>query len=213
MFDTSYLKQQLQWRYATKKFDANRKLDEDQVNTILESMRLAPSAYGVQPWHFVVITDPKIREKLRAVSFDQSQVTDASHLIVVAHRTTLIEKDVDDFVADIVATRNQDVESLAGYRDLIVNDLTSRAAEDQAAWSARQSYIALGFGLQTAALMEIDACPMEGFEPEKVSDLLGLTEKGYMARAYLALGYRDQVDEYQNKEKVRFDTERIITRM
>ncbi len=209
MFDLSHLNQQLQWRYATKKFDTEKKLTNEQVDSIVEAMRMAPSSFGLQPWRFVVITNSELRAKLKEASFGQSQVTDASHLVVVAHRSDVAEVDIDNYLAAHVRATGQSLEDLAGYRAVMVGAVAAKTPEERAAWAARQAYIALGFGLETAALMGIDAAPMEGFNAGAVTDILGLRELGYQAVVYMALGYRSAEDKQADVRKVRFAPEQV----
>ncbi len=202
----------LMWRYATKQFDPTKKLSEEQLNTILEAMRLSPSSFGIQPWKFYLVETPAIREQLKEVSWGQTQVTDASHIIVVSSRIGLTQADVDRFVDDIRQTRGVSQEEVQGYRDMMVGSVTRMTEEERNSWCARQSYIALGFGLYAAAQLHIDACPMEGFDVAKVNEILGITDDGYCARAYLALGFRSEQDAYATLKKVRFAKDLVITK-
>ncbi len=158
--------QALNWRYATKKFDANRKVSDPDLNEILEAGRLAPSSFGLQPWKFVVITDNKLREKLKEATWSQPQVCDASHLVVLAVRTDVDAKYIRDYVKKIAEVRKVSIESLKEYENMMLGAVEggSKNAASVIEWSTRQVYIALGFMLETAALKGIDACPMEGFE-------------------------------------------------
>jgi len=210
MFDYKFLQEQLNWRAAVKTFNPEAKLEREQVEQILETMRLAPSSYGLQLWRFVVVDSAELRAKMREVSYDQPQVTDASRLIVIAHRDDVTEQDVDNYIAAVAKTRGQEISDLADYRNSIWGALSRMAKEEKVAWAARQSYIALGFALQAAALMKIDAGPMEGFDTEAVTKLLGLDEKGYQAVAYIALGHRSSDDKYADLPKVRYSSEEVV---
>jgi len=203
----------LNWRYATKKFDPTKKLSTEQLDTIMEAMRLAPSSFGIQPWKFYLVETPAIREEMKAASWGQAQVTDASHFVVVSSRIGLQESDVDRFVDDIKKTRKQSSEDVAQYRDMMIGSVTGMSATDRDSWCARQSYIALGFGLSAAAQMGVDACPMEGFDPAKINDILGIEADGYTARAYMALGFRSPDDAYATEAKVRFPKESVWKRV
>lgn len=210
MIELDFLQASLGWRYATKKFDKTKKLSAELFEQIINAMRMAPSSYGVQPWKFFVVQDADTRARLRAVSFDQPQVTDCSHLVVVTARQDVAQKDIDNYINDIAKTRNISVSDLAGFSNMMSQDLLSRSVADQAGWASRQAYIALGFGLLTASLLRVDACPMEGFDKEKVSKELGLDDSGYFPYAYLALGYRDESDEMSMLKKVRYDEEKVV---
>ena len=153
----------LKWRYAVKRFDANRKLTTEQINTLLESINLAPTSYGLQPFKALLIEDKALRAKLKEQAWGQSQVTDASHLIIFAAQTNLSRKDVESYISNISKVRNIPVESLADFGTTMNNTIESRTADQLSQWAARQAYIALGVLLSAAAAAHIDACPMEGF--------------------------------------------------
>ena len=205
-----FLQQQLHWRYATKYFDTDRPVANETAKQILEAMRMAPSAYGVQPWKFVVVTDPELRAELRPLSYDQAQVTEASHLIVVAARNRVEDTDVDRYMRDMAETRGITVDQLEGFAKMIKGDVVAREPAESGHWAAQQTYITLGFGLLAAALLEVDSCPMEGFDHAAVSEKLGLADEGYTALAYLALGYRSEKDETVDLEKVRYAMDEVV---
>jgi nitroreductase len=200
---------QLNWRYATKRFDANRKVQAPDWKTLEQALVLSPSSYGLQPWKFFVVDDPAVRAKLREVAWNQSQVTDASHLVVFAVKREFTAADVDRFVERIAAVRGQTVESLADYRAAMLGSV-NRPAEQVRNWAQRQVYLALGNLLNTAAMLGVDACPMEGFDNAKVDQILGLADKGYHALAFAAVGYRSADDQYAKLPKVRFAAEEVI---
>jgi nitroreductase len=204
----------LHWRYATKKFDTTKKLSADQLELIAESLRLAPSSFGVQPWKFYLLEDPDLRRRVReGAAHGQPQVTDASHILVLASRLNLSASDIDTYIADISHTRGIPESDLAGRRESILNFINGRSSEALDAWCARQLYIALGFGLMAAAQNGIDACPMEGFDPEAVAKLIGADTDGYMPRAFLALGFRSETDDYATAEKVRFPQNIVMKKL
>lgn len=204
--------QALSWRYATKQFDPTRKISGEVWKTLEEAMTLAPSSYGLQPWGFVVVTDPKVREKLRAVSWNQPQITDASHLVVFCAKTTLTRGDVDRYVERIAQVRGISREALAGYRDMMLGSVEAPGA-NHLHWNQRQVYIALGFFLSAAALMGIDACPMEGFDADKYDEILGLPSRGLRATVLATAGYRAASDSYASLRKVRFEASDLIRRV
>ncbi|CCH94636.1 Genome sequencing data, contig C304 [Microcystis aeruginosa PCC 9432] len=203
--------EKLQWRYAVKKFDPSKKISEADWFILEESLRLAPSSYGLQPWKFIVVQDPKIRAALTPVSWNQTQVEDCSHYVVLATLTKIEVAYVEKFVAKIAQVRELDVASLENYKNLMVSDLVNgpRSAIVQW-WSQRQSYIAMGMLMETAALLDIDACPLEGIEPAAYDRILQLEGSGYAAVAAVALGYRSLEDKYQLLKKVRFDCDDVI---
>ena len=199
----------LNWRYATKKFDASRKLTQDDVHELLEALRLAPSSFGLQPWKFLVVTDAKTREQLREHAFNQPQITEASHLIVLCARTDMDEKHVGRFVESIASTRGIPKESLDEYAQVMVGSVSGRPREHLIEWSKRQVYIAVGFLLSAAAQKRIDACPMEGFDSAKFDEVLGLREKNLTSTVLCALGHRGE-DTYSGAKKVRFGREDVM---
>jgi nitroreductase len=199
------------WRYATKKFDASKKVAQKDLETFLEAIRLSASSYGLQPYHIYVINDKKIREELKPASWGQSQITDASHIIVFANSTDFNENLVDDYLNNVSKTRNIPQDGLKGYGDFMKSKLLDLPSETKGNWTARQVYLAFGNAMQAAAELEIDTCPIEGFEPEKYNAVLGLDEKNQNAAVVLAIGYRCDEDETQHFEKVRKSKEELFT--
>lgn len=201
----------LNWRYATKQFDPTRKISAQDWNTLEEALRLSPSSGGLQPWKFVVVTDPAVRAKLSPASYGQPQITNASHLVVFAAKRNLTEADVDLFIHHIAVTRGVPVESLAQYRGMLVGGLVQSMDEQgRAAWARNQAYIALGNLLTSAALLGIDACPMEGFDRGQYDEILGLKKEGYAAAVIATVGYRATSDQYAAAPKVRFPKEQVF---
>ena len=151
----------LNWRYATKMFDPSRKIPEDQWRALEESLVLTPSSFGLQPWEFIVVTNSEIRESLVAHSWNQRQVADASHLVVIATRTDVNEAWIDRFVGRVEEVRGEQG-VFSGYRDMMVGFVSSLDEEGVKQWGKLQTYIALGQFMTCAAMMGIDTCPMEG---------------------------------------------------
>ena len=210
--DNETVVRQLRWRYATKRLDAARKISADDWQTLEQALVLSPSSYGLQPWKFVVVTDPATRAKLREASWGQPQVVDASHLVVFAAKTDLGPADVERYVRHVAQVRGVPAESLAGFKQMMLGSL-SRPPEEVAQWAKKQVYIALGTFLTTAALLGIDACPMEGFQPERYDEILGLSRQGYGAPGLAAAGYRAADDPYAGLAKVRYRPEDVIERV
>ena len=205
--------EQLKWRYATKSYDAARKVSAEDWETLETALTIAPSSYGLQPYKFIVVTDPEMREKLKPAAYGQTQVTDASHLVVFAYKKTLTERDVEHFVDRIAEVRGAERDTLADYGN-VLKGAAKRAVDGGyiEVWNSRQVYIALGFLLETAALLGIDATPMEGFDAAKFNEILGLTD--YSAVVLAAVGYRDaETDWLANLPKVRFPNEELIIRI
>lgn len=201
----------LQWRYAVKRFDPTKKVAQEDFEALEESLRMAPSSYGFQPWKFVVVNDSQMREKLRAVSWNQSQVTDASHYIVLAAQSHLEEKHVDNYMSSISQARGVGLETLDKFKATIIRDMIDGPrGREVDAWAKMQVYIALGFIMEAAAFMKIDACPMEGFEPKAYDELLGLKGSGFQSVAAIALGYRHPECRFQHMKKVRFSKDEVF---
>lgn len=200
----------LRWRYAVKKFDADKEIPERSWKTLEEALVLAPSSYGLQPWKFFVIEDPAMRAKLREASWGQSQITDAAKLVVFAARKNFGAADIERFVARTAEVRGVAPASLQGMRDMMVNSITGRPAPAVESWVARQVYIALGVFLASAAALGVDACPMEGIDPAQYDKILGLDSKGYAALFVATAGYRAPDDKYAQAKKVRFSAEHVI---
>lgn len=199
------------WRYATKKFDPAKKVSEADLETLLEATRLSASSYGLQPYHVFVITDPEIREQLKPASWGQTQITDASHVIVFANVTDFGEELVDDYLANVSETRNIPSEGLKGYSDFMKSKLMDLPADVKSQWTAKQAYIAFSNLMQAAAELKIDTCPMEGFEADLYNEILGLTEKNLNAAVVLPIGYRSEEDATQHLPKVRKSKEALFT--
>ncbi|MEZ4811765.1 MAG: NAD(P)H-dependent oxidoreductase [Allomuricauda sp.] len=199
------------WRYATKKFDSTKKVSEQDLETLLEATRLSASSYGLQPYHVFVVTNPEIREKLKPVSWGQSQITDASHLIIFANVVDFGEELVDAYVHNASTTRNIPTESLKGYADFMKSKLLELPSETKNNWTTKQAYIAFSNMMQAAAELKIDTCPMEGFDHDAYNEILGLTEKDLNAAVVLAIGYRSEEDGTQHLAKVRKSKEELFT--
>lgn len=209
---TSTLLAAQQWRYATKQFDASKKIPADLWSALEQSLVLSPSSFGLQPWRFVVVSDPATRAKLREHSWGQAQITDASHLVVFAARHTLNADDITHFLRRTTEVRGVTMESLKGYQDMMNGSLLSRPPAALQAWAERQSYLAFGNLMTSAALLGIDACPLEGLDPKKYDEVLGLPALGFATVAACAVGYRAATDKYATLPKVRYPAEEVILR-
>ena len=205
------LLQALQWRYATKAFDANRKIPAATWATLQEALVLSASSFGLQPYQFIVVNDPATRAQLLPHAWKQRQVVDASHFIVFAARTAMTEAEIDRFLSRMVAVRGGSREALAGYRQMLTGSLLGNEANARIPhWAARQAYLALGNLLTCAAVLGVDACPIEGFVPAEFDQVLGLTAPGYAAVVCCALGYRSADDKYAAAPKVRFPVAELV---
>jgi nitroreductase len=202
------LLQQLRWRYATKQFDATKQIPADVWQTLEETLVLAPSSFGLQPWKFFVVTKPDVRQQLVEHSWGQKQVVDASHLVVLAVKKDLQADDVDHYIQRIAEVRQAPIESLDGFSKTIKGFMNGPI--DLNAWATRQVYIALGEFMTSAALLGIDTCPMEGFNRDKYDEVLGLGQQGYSAVVLCPAGYRAESDPYATLAKVRYPKTEVV---
>jgi len=208
------LLRQLNWRYATKKFDPARQIPADDWDTLEQALILAPSSIGLQPWKFIVVLDQKVKQELAGASWRQAQPADCSHFVVFAVRRDLDAEHVDKHLGRMAEVREIAVETLAKFRQMTVGNLDKARAEGRLdTWQTHQIYIALGQFMACAPLLGIDTCPMEGIEPEKFDTILGLTGTGYATVVACAAGYRLADDKYATTKKVRFKADDVIIRI
>ncbi|RXR19151.1 NAD(P)H-dependent oxidoreductase [Flavobacterium amnicola] len=198
------------WRYATKKFDASKKIASEDLETLKEAIRLSTSSYGLQPYKVFIIEDEAIREQLKPASWNQSQITEASQLIVFANYSNLDESIIDKYINRISQTREIPTESLQGYGDFMKAKILGLTPEQQSVWTAKQTYLALGNLINAAAELKIDVTPMEGFEPEKYNEILQLNELNLNASLVATIGYRHEEDSNQHVKKVRKSKEELF---
>lgn len=191
------------WRYATKKFDATKKISSEDLETLKEAIQLSTSSYGLQPYKVFIIENPELRAKIQPFAWGQSQIIDASQLLVFANITNFGETEIDNYIANMAETRGISAESVKGYADFMKMKITALTEEDRNNWTSKQTYLALGNLLNAAAELKIDVTPMEGFEPENVNELLGLKALGLNASLLATIGYRHEEDATQHYKKVR----------
>lgn len=184
----------LNWRYATKRMNGER-VPETAVNTVLEAIRLSPSSIGLQPYNVVVISDPQLREKVKAIANNQLQITEASHILVFAAWRKVTAERIDAFITNTAKVRNVTEDSLGGLRDY-GNYFVGQTAEDNFNWAARQAYLAFGAAIIAAATLQVDATPMEGFDGPALDELLNLEAQGLKSVTILTLGYRDAKNDW-----------------
>jgi nitroreductase len=196
----------MNWRIATKKYDTSKKVSAADLETLLEAARLSPSSFGLPTWKMIVVKNPEIRAKLREHAWGQSQLTDASDIVVFAVETKIDEASIDAYMELTAQTRGIPVESLAGFKGAISGAIMGLPMEARVAWATKQAYIALGVMLESAAILGVDATPMEGFSGAKFDEILGLGEKGLKSVVMCALGYRAADDSYASYAKVRLNT-------
>ncbi|HWZ95493.1 MAG TPA: NAD(P)H-dependent oxidoreductase [Opitutaceae bacterium] len=201
----------LNWRYATKKFDPSKKIPADTWAALEQALVLAPSSFGLQPWKFIVVQDPATRQKLSAASYGQTQPVECSHYVVFTVRKNLGADHVGRYIDRIVEVRGGTKDALKGYRDIMLGSLEkARAGGYLDMWQTHQVYIALGQFMASAALLGVDVCPMEGIEPPKYDEILGLAAQGCTALCAGAAGYRAADDKYATTKKVRFKPVDVI---
>lgn len=193
----------LEWRYATKKFDPEKKIGTYELDKLKRAIQLSVSSYGLQFYKVLIIEDMEIRKQLKPVSWDQNQITDASHLFVFCNYNKVKTEDIDAFIRLTAKTRNIDYNDLKGYGDFINTKLREKTITQQTNWLERQPYLALSTLLMACAELKIDACPMEGFESDKYNEILGLKEKGLNACVIATVGYRASGDNLRHTPKVR----------
>lgn len=200
----------LQTRYATKKFDASKRIPAPLWETLEESLILTPSSFGLQPWQFLIIENPEVRTALRGASWGQSQVTDASHLVVFTVRTDVTDADVDAWMERLSEVQGTPIEALVPLKAAITGFVHPMSREARQDWNRRQAYIALGQFMTAAAILGIDTCPLEGMDPAGYDRVLGLQNSGFATAVGCAAGYRAGDDRHAKLPKARFNRERLI---
>lgn len=193
----------LYWRYATKSFDTSRKITEEDLNLLKEAVQLSASSYGLQPYKVLVVESKKLREALKPLSWNQPQITEASHLFLFINNIQTNGEEVDGFIAEVERVRGIEPQKLKTYSSFVKSKTTALSPNEKNHWTAKQAYIALGNLLSAAAVLRIDTCAIEGFEKDRVNELLNLESKGYSATFMVAIGYRSENDQNQFLKKIR----------
>lgn len=202
--------QDANWRYATKKFDSTKKVPDSDLNTLKEAIRLSASSYGLQPYKVLIIENPETRALLQPASWGQTQIVDASQVIVFATETNFNDEHIDKYVTNLTTTRGIPAESIKGYADFMKMKINELTEDQKNVWTAKQAYLALGNLLNAAAELKIDVTPMEGFEAEKYNEILQLENLGLQAVVVATIGYRHQDDATQHYAKVRKSNEELF---
>jgi nitroreductase len=202
-----------QWRYATKKFDTSKKISASDFEILKEAIRLSSSSYGLQPYQVIIVENSELRKKIQPVAWGQSQIVDASHLFVFANIINFGEEGIDAYLNNMIRTRGLSAEAVSGYGGFMKSKIVSLPHEDKNAWTSKQTYLALANLMNAAAELKIDVTPMEGFEPEKVNEILGLNQKGLNATLLAPVGYRHEEDATQFYAKVRKSNEELFIKM
>jgi len=201
----------LNWRYATKVFDASKKIPTDTWATLEQSLVLTPTSYGLQPYRFLIVQNPAVRAALLPQSWGQKQVVDCSHFVIFLARTDMKEADVDKLITRTTDVRKLPKNALNTYRGMMLSDVVNGPRGKIAhEWAARQVYIALGSLMTCAAILGVDACPMEGLVPTEYDKILGLEGSDYKTVVACALGYRAAGCKYAALAKVRYETEDLV---
>jgi nitroreductase / dihydropteridine reductase len=193
----------LKWRYATKKFDSNKEVSPEEIDVIKQSIQLAATSYGLQLFKVIEVENKSIREKLLPASWNQKQVTEASHLFVFCNYIDAKDINIDAYMRLKAEIQSLKIEDLKGYADFIKDTLSAISQEKKQVWMAKQTYIALTNAMTACAALKIDSTPMEGFSPKSYSDILNLESKGLQASLVLAIGYRSEEDKTQYSKKIR----------
>lgn len=204
------LLENLNWRYATKKYDTTKKVSAEDLDKIKEAVRLSATSYGLQLFKVLIVDTEELRAKLEPASWGQKQITEASHLVVFANYTKFEESQVDDYVNLKASLSGLKPENLKGYADFVKGSLANHTEESYQIWTAKQTYIALGNLMTACAELKIDSTPMEGFVPAQYNEVLGLEERGLNAAVVATIGYRSEEDQTQHGKKVRKSTEDLF---
>ncbi len=200
----------LNWRYATKKFNPEKKLSEDEVQSLLKSIQLSASSYGLQPYEVFVISDEETKAKLKPAAWNQSQLTDASHVFVFAGLKKIDENYLDAYLDNISKIRDIQIQDLSGLKNMLTTNIVEQPEANQKTWAQKQAYIALGNLLSAAAHLKIDTCPMEGFDAQKFDEILGINETNLTSAVIATAGFRSEEDQMQHAKKVRKQKEELF---
>jgi nitroreductase len=198
------------WRYATKKFDATKKISKQDLETLKEAIRLSASSFGLQPYKVLIIENPELRAKLQPAAWGQSQIVDASQLIVFANITNFGETEIDASIANTTKTRGLPADALKGYGNFMKSKIVALPEDVRNIWASKQTYLALGNLMNAASELKIDVTPMEGFEPAQVNEILGLGKLGLNTTLLATIGYRHEEDATQHYAKVRKSNEELF---
>ena len=205
--------ERLKWRYATKKFDASKRLSEEKLSILKESFNLTATSYGLQPLKMVILSNPDLKKLLVPITMDQAQVENASHVLVICIETKIDSDYIKDHFNLVVKIRSTPREILSSFEEYLVSSFSDKQSDELNIWSTNQAYLALGNLLTVCAIEKIDACPIEGFDPDKYDELLQLNEKGLQSVIVLAVGYRAEDDMFSGFDKVRRGVDEVIIEM
>ncbi|SDS19542.1 Nitroreductase [Formosa sp. Hel1_31_208] len=203
----------LKWRYATKKFDSTKSLPDEKLEVLKQAFNLTATSFGLQTLNLIIVSDTTVREHLVEHSYNQRQVLEASHLLVICIQDNISDDDVDKHFDNVKDIRDTPDSILEPFRNDLKKMMKVKSVAERQEWSIRQAYIALGNLMTVCAMEHIDACPMEGFNPEAYNDVLGLKEKNLKSVLLLPVGYRAQDDKFADFKKVRKQLEEAIIEM
>ncbi len=209
----SEILKKLQWRYATKKFDTTKKLSSDKLDILKEAFNLTATSYGLQPLKLVIVSKAKMKEDLVPITMGQPQVNDCSHVLVLCREATLTNDYIKKYFNKVEQIRATPREILAPFESFLTITFSEKSQEEISSWMTKQAYLALGNLLTVCALEEIDACPLEGFEPAKYDAYLGLEKLGLKSVLVLAVGHRADDDMFAGMKKVRRGVDRVVIEM
>ena len=207
----STIVQAMHWRYATKAFNKNKEISAEEKAALLETLRMAPSSYGLQPWKFLIVNDKDVRAKLgEFVPANKAKFEDSSLLVVIARRRITTADHVAQHIETLQEARRASAEELQPFKDTLTRTTAGKPTDVQDIWNSRQAYVALGCAVTAAALLKIDACPMEGVNPEKFDNILGLTGTDFTTTLAVAFGYRDESDPFASYSRARRPASEVI---
>lgn len=203
----------LHWRYAPKRMTGER-VSQEQINAILKAAQYAPTSMGLQPFQLHLLQDEAFRKKIQPIAYNQPQIAESSHLLVFSAYTLLAPHHIDEYIQNIIDTRGVTKESLDLFYVSMMRFAKNHTSEQIQHWAANQTYIALGFALAEAALLGVDVTPMEGFDTAALDDLLGLSQQNLTSLAILAIGFRDEKNDFLSKEKkVRRSLDKLVQKI
>ncbi len=210
---TSTTIEKLQWRYATKRFDASKTLSEEKLNILKETFNLTATSYGLQPLKLVIVSNADLKAQLMPLTYNQSQVRDASHVLVLCIEKNINEDFIFEHFKRVEGQRNTPRTILEPFEKALIENFSEKQTSEIRQWMTNQLYLTLGAMLTICAVENIDACPIEGFEPKKYDELLGLDKKGLESIIILPVGYRDESDVFINLKKVRRGVDELIIKV
>lgn len=204
------LVEKLEWRSAIKQFDNSKKVSTEQLNELLKAVQLSPSSGGLQPYRIIIVKDAETRSKLLPHAYNQAQIVDSTAVIIFAAETHVDADLVKEYIDLIANIRNTDRRTLEGFEQVLNGGIAMRPEADNITWAQKQAYLALGVLLTAAADLQIDACPMEGFDPAGFDSVLGLKQKGLTTSVIAAIGYRADTDVFSKLAKVRKPDDKLF---